>query len=310
MNEKNKASNDPVLYGILAIIALILTTILWGSTFIITKTITQDVPIFLYLGLRYIIAAIGFLPFFKHFNKINKKHLTTGFITGIIYFLGIVFQTYGLQTTTAGKAGFITGLSTVMVPFLGWIMFRDKFKKRIYLALFLSILGMALLLLEKETLIIMGDILVLICAFFYALFIILNDKYVKLIDLYLYSFIQLITLSIFSFGGSLLLRERYDLLNAHINIWLVLLYMGLAATTLTFLFQNWGQKYQNPAKTAIIFTLEPVFAALFGFLIGGEILSWQAWMGSILIFSAILITVIKNKPIDQKDNLEEKKIGS
>lgn len=306
MNE-NKLSNEPNLYGILAIIALILTTILWGSTFIITKTITQEIPIFLYLGLRYIIAAIGFLPFFKHFNKINKKHLKTGFITGVIYFLGIVFQTYGLQTTTAGKAGFITGLSTVMVPFLGWLMFRDKFKKRIYLALFLSILGMALLLLEKETLIIFGDILVLICAFFYALFIILNDRYVKLIDVYLYSFIQLITLSIFSFGGSILLRERYELLNAHINIWLVLLYMGLAATTLTFLFQNWGQKYQNPARTAIIFTLEPVFAVLFGFLIGGEILSWQAWMGSILIFCAILITVIKNKPIDQKDNLKKRK---
>jgi drug/metabolite transporter (DMT)-like permease len=197
-----------------------------------------------------------------------------------------------------------------MVPFLGWIMFRDKFKKRIYLALFLSILGMALLLLENETLIIIGDILVLICAFFYALFIILNDKYVKIVDVYLYSFIQLLTLSLFSFGGSFLLQESYNVFNAHINIWLVLLYMGLAATTLTFLFQNWGQKYQNPARTAIIFTLEPVFAALFGFLIGGEILSWQAWMGSILIFCAILITVIKNKPIVPKDGLEVKKIAS
>ncbi|TXT61099.1 MAG: putative DMT superfamily transporter inner membrane protein [Promethearchaeota archaeon] len=279
----------------LAIIALILTTILWGSTFIITKNITQEVPIFLYLGLRYFIASIGFLPFLKHFNKLNRRILLYGFITGIIYFLGIVFQTYGLQTTSAGKAGFITGLSTVMVPFLGWLIFRTRFKKRVYVALLLSVIGMALLLLEKESGFILGDILVLICAFFYALFIILNDKYVKLEDVYLYSLIQLVVLSLFSFAGSYLLQEDYQIFNANITIWFVFLYMGFAATTLTFLFQNWGQKYQGPAKTAIIFTLEPVFAAFFGFLIGGEILSWQAWIGCILIFVAILITVIKNR---------------
>ena len=144
----------------LAIILLILTTLLWGTTFIITKTLTQSVPIFLYLGLRYLIGTIGFIPLFFHFRFLKKKILFVGFITGVIYYLSMVFQTYGLQTTTAGKAGFITGLSTVIVPFITWIFYKKKIKSRVWLAVILSVIGMALLLLEGEAGIIIGDILV------------------------------------------------------------------------------------------------------------------------------------------------------
>lgn len=79
-----------------------------------------------------------------------------------------------------------------------------------------------------------------------------------------------------------------------------MIYMGIAVMTLTILFQNWSQQYQGPTTTAIIFTLEPVFAALFGFLIGNEILSLFAWIGCGLIFFAILITVLKGNNIEEK----------
>ena len=130
---------------------LILTTILWGTSFIITKNLTEDMPIFLYLGIRFSVAIIAFVPFLINFKRFSKKLIVFAVLTGLIYYFVIVFQTLGIQTTTAGKAAFITGLGTIMVPFITWFAFKKALKKRIWLAVFISIVGMALLLLEGES---------------------------------------------------------------------------------------------------------------------------------------------------------------
>jgi len=281
---------------IIANFLLILTTVLWGTTFIITKNLTKNVPIFLYLGLRFSLAIFGFLPYFIHIKKINKKIILYGALTGLIYCLAIIFQTFGLQTTTAGKAGFITGLSTIMVPFLIWVWFKKTLKKRIWLAVIISVIGMALLLLEGASGFVVGDFLVLICAVFCAFHIVLTDKFVRLVDVYLYSIVQLTTISLFCFGSSFLFNETFDLINVGLPFWLIMIYMGVIVTAGTFIFQNWSQQHQGPSQTAIIFTLEPVFAVIFAsFIIGNETMSLVGWLGCTLIFIAILITVLKNK---------------
>ncbi len=279
---------------ILANILLITTTLLWGTSFIITKNLTQEVPIFLYLGLRFLIALLGFIPYLIRIKRINKKIILFGTLTGLMYYFAIVFQTLGIQTTTAGKAAFITGLSTIMVPFITWLGFRKTIKRRVWFAVVISISGMVLLLLEGESNIIIGDFLVLFCAVLYAIFIVLNDKYVRIVDVYLYSMVQLIVISVFSFGGSFLFNETYDLTNVGLPFWLIFIYMGLAVTSGTFIFQNWSQQHQGPTQTAIIFTLEPVFAVIFAsFIFGSETMTPYGWIGCLLVFSAILITVLK-----------------
>jgi drug/metabolite transporter (DMT)-like permease len=278
----------------IAIILLILTTVLWGTSFIITKNITQDVPIFLYMGLRFAIAFVGFIPFFFHLKNVNKMVLLMSFSTGMIYFFGFAIQTLGLQTTTAGKAGFITGLSAVIVPFIARLGFKKPLKKRIWAAVALSVLGMAFLLLEGETGIIIGDLILLISTFFWAFYIIFNDKIVKRIDIYAYSIIQVLIISASSFIFSFVLRESSNSISYSLPFWGIMIYMGIVVMTLTIIFQNWSQQHQGPSQTAIIFTLEPVFAALFGFLLGNEILSVFSWIGCGFIFIAILITVLKN----------------
>ncbi|TXT64568.1 MAG: putative DMT superfamily transporter inner membrane protein [Promethearchaeota archaeon] len=289
--KKSGVSNKKIL----GIILLVITTVLWGTTFIITKNVIENIPLFLYLGLRFSVALLGLSPYFFRLKRINKKTIVMGAVSGCIYFIAIATQTIGLTTTSAGKAGFITGLNTIMVPFLAYVLFKEAFKKRIYLAATLSIVGMAFLFLEGEGGIIIGDIWVLTCAFFCALFIIYNDKYVRLVDVYLYSIVQLFIISVCCFASSFILGESYNLLNVDFTLWMIIIYMGIGVTTLTFLFQNWSQQHVNSAKTAIIFALEPVFAALFGFLLGNETLSLFAWIGCGLIFIAILITVIKNR---------------
>jgi len=293
MNDYTKAQGNSKT-RLLANILLILTTLLWGTSFIITKNLTQEVPVFLYLGIRFSIALIGFIPYLVRIKRINKKIILFGTLTGLLYYFAIVFQTLGIQTTTAGKAAFITGLGTIMVPFITWLGFRKTIKKRVWLAVAISISGMVLLLLEGESSVIIGDLLVLLCAVLYALFIVLNDKYVRIVDVYLYSMVQLIVISVLSFGGSFLLNETYDLMNVSLSFWLIFIYMGLAVTAGTFFFQNWSQQHQGPTQTAIIFTLEPVFAVIFAsFVFGNETMTPYGWLGCLLVFSAILITVLK-----------------
>jgi len=298
IREKNFLKNNkkPI-----ALFLLIITTIFWGSTFIITKTIIKDVPLFFYLSLRFMIALIGFLPFFIYLKRINKQIIIMGIISGLIYFVAIATQTIGLETTTAGKAGFITGLSTIMVPFLGRIFFKESFRKRAWLAAFISVVGLAFLFLEGEKGIILGDIWVLICAIFCALFILYNDKAVNTVNIYLYSIIQLITIILCCFSSSLLLQEQYYQIEFTLDFWLIMIYMGIIVTTLTFLFTNWSQKHQDPATTAIIFALEPVFAAIFGYFLGGEIFTPLGFLGSGLILIAIFVTVIKNRSEYKKE---------
>lgn len=281
---------------IIAIIFLILTTFLWGSSFIITRNIVQEIPVFLYIGIRFSFALLGYVPFLKHFRKINKKVIIYGFITGLLYFLSIITQALGLQTTSAGKAAFITGLSTIMVPFIMRLGYKTPLKKRIWLAATLATIGIGVLFLEGVTGVLIGDLLVLACAVFYAFFIIKNDEYVKLVDVYLYSMIQLIVIVILSFGGSLIFNETHDSTSLNMGFWIAIIYMGLIVATLTFIFQNWAQKHVDAAKTAIIFALEPLFAVLFAsYLIGDETLSLLGWIGCGIIFIAIIITIIKIK---------------
>ncbi|MFX0070134.1 MAG: DMT family transporter [Candidatus Hermodarchaeota archaeon] len=283
-------------HKILALILLIVTTILWGSSFIIAKQLTQEVPIFVYLSLRFIISLIGFVPFLIKMRNVNKEIIWMGIISGIIYYFAIAFQTYGLQTTSAGKAAFITGLATIMVPFFIWIFFKKNIvTKKIWIAAALTIIGMGFLLLEGNENVLIGDILVLICAIFCAFFIIYNDKFVRIVDVYLYTIVQLFVIALLCISSSLILNEGYDITNMSINLWFIIIYMGFIVTFLTFIFTNWSQQHQEASQTAIIFALEPVFAVIFAsFLIGNEILSWQTWLGCGLIFVAILITVVKN----------------
>ena len=233
-----------------------------------------------------------------------------GFGTGILYFAGLVIQTIGIQTTNAGKAGFITGLSAVVVPFIDWFRFKKPLDKRIWIAVVFSVVGMSFLLLEGETGIIIGDIIVLISIFCWAFYIIFNDKNVRLVDIYSYSMIQIFVICVSSFIFSLLFREQYDLTSYSLPFWVIMVYMGIGVMTLSILFQNWAQQYQGPTQTAIIFTLEPVFAALFGFIIGNEFMSLFGWLGSGLVFFAILITIIKSKKNNEIDDTNTKNFES
>lgn len=290
-----------------AIIILILTAVIWGSTFIITKLIIQDVPVFLFLGLRYLLGLIGFAPFVLKLKKVNKTVIFAGIIIGVAYFLAIMFQTFGLLTTTAGKSGFITGLYAIIIPFLSLIMFKNRIKKKLWLSVIIALIGMAILTLQGESGLVIGDFLTLFTAFFGALMIVLTDKYVEIVDIYLLCIVEMMVITGLSFSFSIFFDAPYDLNSTQGFFWPIMLYMGIIATTLTFIVQNWGQKQLGPTESGLVFALEPVFAALFGIMFGSEILSLQFLIGGGLLLFAIIISEIKVK--NKRNSDVEKKIN-
>ena len=265
----------------LALFLLIITTILWGTTFIVTKILTQSIPIFLYQGIRHAIAFAGFIPLFPRLRYINKRVLFVAILTGGSNFIMLTTQTIGLQTTSAGKAAFITAMYVVITPFLARLILKTRIKSINWISVSLAVIGLAvLILLNPDTMSSMGtistgDILILICAVFSALQIVFTDKYVKSVDVLLLSMLQIVIIATCSLICAGITQESWNFSFITPDMWGAWIYMGICATTFPFFFQNWGQQYVESTRAAIIFTLEPVFATLFGVLIGNEPISWQ-----------------------------------
>ncbi len=293
----------------LSFLLLVLTTLLWGTTFIITKNVVSHVPVFFYISIRFLFALIVLVPIILfRLKEVNKALIRAGILNGLIYFLALSTQTIGLQTTTAGKAGFITGLNSLIVPFLMWVGFKKPVKKRIWASVIISVVGMLLLMVDEVSGFVIGDIFEILCAFFCAIYIILVDYHVniKQLDVYAYCFTQIVMVFLASSLTMVISNETFIIKNLTLPFWLVMMYLGAIVTSLTFIFQNQAQVHVEPSKTAIIFALEPVFALLFAsFLIGDEKITLQGLIGCSLIFVAILLAVIKNNGWEFKHELKD-----
>ncbi|MHA1869950.1 MAG: DMT family transporter [Promethearchaeota archaeon] len=331
INNEVSSGNNPknLLYTSgFGIFILVLTTILWGSSFIITKTMTEQIPRLFYMGVRFLIAALAFLPLISRIKGFGKIEVLMAFNAGLIYFISNVTQTIGLAYTTASKSGFITGINVLLVPVFLGIFYHKKIDKKIWLAVILSTIGIAILsfsnnapnstnsnstsnsnsiltsgLLSLFNQINIGDLLTIITAITYALYIIYIEETKSKIDVFMYSMLQMFFVSLFSFLGSFILEFK-QLFDPNYNYqWLnylnhnalpiigIFLYMGAIVTSLTLVFQIHGQKYVSASKTAIIFALEPVFATFFAVLIGGELITIEVLLGALLILGSIFLAI-------------------
>ena len=283
---------------------LVLTTVLWGTTFIITETLVNTIPPLFYLGIRFLIGALVFLPFIKRF-KLNKKIIKISFFGGLLYFISIVAQTYGLKDpqTSASEGAFITSLSVIMVPIILSIFSRKKLPLRLWIGVISAVLGTATMTLVGNEVgsegISTGDILIFICAVFYALYIIYIGNKTHEIDMIVFSAMQVFFISILSFFTSALTEfhivfENINSIFSFSNV-LVLIYMGAVATSLPFIFQTYGQKHVSSQRAAMIFALEPVFASFFAVIIGGNTFNWQTIIGGVFIFAGIFVSIEKKE---------------
>lgn len=273
-------------------LSLLFVAAIWGSTFVIVKQATADMPTYTFLAIRFAIASLA-LVFFQPQLSVwkNPTLWKKGVFIGFLLFLGYSLQTFGLQHTSAAKTGFITGLSVIIVPLMVAIT-RKKLPSKLTLSgIILATIGLALLSLEGFS-ITYGDALVLGCAFAFASHILAVYRLGKTEDTIAITVIQLLTVSILSTLGMFIFESNTTI------IWSDTVFLGLAitaipATSVAFLFQNKFQKYTTPTHTALIFASEPVFSYIFAYFLAGEILTTKYTVGAILILGGILLSELK-----------------
>ena len=273
---------------------LIFVTIIWGFAFVVVKNSLDYVPPLYMMAFRFTIAsvvlALLFLPKFKHLDKSTFFH---GMILGIFLFAAYAFQTVGLQFTTAGKNAFLTTTYVMMVPFLNWFFHKSKPSWNCVLAAIIALAGIGLLSLQGDFSMNRGDVLTIICGFFFAVHIIFISRYTQTQDPVLLTILQLAFSALFSWIFAPFTDERFPLQETfRADVIVSMLYLGLFSTLLCFLLQNVCQKYLRASTTSLLLSFESVFGVIFSIIFLKEILTAKMIVGCVLIFFALVLSEV------------------
>nr|WP_274704910.1 DMT family transporter [Deinococcus geothermalis] len=272
---------------------LVLVTLLWGSTFAVVKVLGELLPPPVLIAWRFLIAGAALLPILvlarpQETSQPSPRRLwQDGLSLGAWLIAGYGTQTVALQTTSANRAAFFTALSVVLVPV--WLTFaqRRSLPRALWLALPLAVGGLALLSWEGGALVV-GDAWALACAVTYAGFIIALERSASRHEALRFTFAQLLAVTLLAWGWALLATPAQ--LWPPAAAWGPLLYLGVAATAVTTLFQTVGQRAVSAAEASLIYALEPVMATFFSFLLIGERVGLGGALGGLLVIAATLFS--------------------
>ncbi|PAB58710.1 DMT family transporter [Anaeromicrobium sediminis] len=272
-------------------LGLLMVAILWGTTFIYTKDVLYAMETFNFLAVRFFIASFScIIIFYKTFIQIDRETIKSGLIVGIAMFLAYAFQTVGLNYTTASKSAFISGLAVVIVPIISSIILKRKPANASIIAAFISIIGLSLLTLDGNLELGRGDILTLICAFGFASHIVSVSTYAPRVNPINLTIVQLLVVAVLSLIASFIVGT--PIIPQGTYVWSRILFLAIVCTSGAFLIQNVAQKNTNATHAALILSSEPLFAAIFAFIILGEILPFRGFVGGILILFSIIISEV------------------
>ena len=282
------------LYELRADLLLLSVAIAWGVTFLMVQEAIDSTPVYAFLFFRFALASIlMFFIAYKYLNQINKETILFGIILGSILFSAFATQTFGLSYTKSSIVAFITGLNVICVPFLAYFIFKDHIRRNVLIATLIAVVGLYMLTMSGSLTLGKGEFLTLICAFLFALQIIYTGKYSKEVNVYLLVLFQLITVAVLALCFSLLLDvTTFDLVYDY-TFFKAVIVTAVFATVYAFLIQTYMQQFTTASKTAIIFTMEPVSASIYGYFAGGEILTNIQILGAILIIFATLVAELK-----------------
>ena len=280
--------------GALAKAALLVATLIWGSTFIIFKDAMNGLPPLFILAFRYLVATVILLAvFLKKVRLINKTYLWQGAVLGVFLAAAYIFQTYGLQGTTPGKNAFLTAVYCVLVPFVSWAFFGSRPDRFNFLAAATCLAGIGFVSLDGDLSVMPGDWLTLVGGVFFALHIAFVARFNSDKDAVTLTLVQFFTAGVICGAGSLC----FETLPSSVPpaAWTEIIYLAVCGTAVAMLLQNVGQKYVSSSSAAIILSLEALFGVLFSVIFGYENLSVKLVIGFALIFFAIITSETKWK---------------
>lgn len=296
----------------LAGVALLSLAAIWGATFFMVKDATSSFPVLAFLVVRFAIAALALLPLaLTAPRRANPPRgaWRWGVGAGLLFASGYVFQTFALRLIDSGRAGFLTGLYVIMVPFLALVLLRYSLSVRVLLGAVLALIGMALLGYAPGSDLV-GDVLALLCALGFALHILVLEKMPRDADWRTMALLQsvvvmgvsamLLPLLASAHGCDsalcLALEPFADPLPTSIPpiVWAVAAFTGLLATAFGLSVQVWAQRILPPSEAALIFALESPFSVVFGIVFRNEALTLVGLLGCVLIFAGTLVTTIRS----------------
>lgn len=283
--------------------SLLLVAICWGGTFFIVQDAIEDTPVYIFLFWRFLLAALFMIVIsFKDFKKFDVATLKAGVLLGLFMFLGFAFQTFGLTYTYSSTVAFITGLNVVIVPLAVFLFFKKKASIYSLFGAICAAIGLYFLTNnEMGSGFGIGEFYTLICAFMFALQITFTDAYAKKHSAFLLVTIQFLVVTVLSFAGAIFMDGHIQPKSFDGVFLEALIITVIFATVFAFFTQTVMQKFTTPAKTAIIFTMEPVSAGVFGYYFAGESFYILQLMGAGLILfgmlSAELGTYLRNKKL-------------
>ena len=272
-------------------LALIAIASIWGLTFVMVKDAIEELPTMAFLAYRFIPASlIVAVVFRRQLVRLPRDGWRAGALMGVFLAGGYIFQTLGLEKTTASNTGFITGLFVVLTPVLGAVFLRQRIPAVAWAAAGVAMIGLWLLSGAGTEFNARGDGLVLVCAFSLAAHILATAHAVQKHDVGALLAIQLgvvglVSLAIAAVAGDLEAPEGA-------TVWSALIVTSLIASALGFFVQTFAQQHAPPARTALILAAEPAFAGLFGWLLNDDRLTATGWLGAALIMTAIVAVEI------------------
>lgn len=272
---------------------LLLVTLIWGWTFFAVKNVIEVYPVFSFLGIRFALALLLLLPFvWGELRRMPWRQARAGMLSGLFLLAGYSFQTVGLQYTSISNSGLITGLYVVLVPVFATLALRRPPKVNAIAGLLLATAGLVLLSVGPELSIGIGDSLTVLGAIAYAGHIVSISRFGGEVKVLPYSFVQIgvvtvgcVLLSFVHEGGLAIGALSWDVFQA-------MALTGLVATALVLVLQAISQRFTSPTHAAVMYTMEPVFAVMFGCLLAGDRLTPAVWLGGGLILAGMLAAEI------------------
>jgi drug/metabolite transporter (DMT)-like permease len=270
-----------------ALVALVAVTAVWGVTFVQVKDAIELYPLFAFLAVRFAIAAATLaLPARDRIRGLGQGGLVAGVVLGLLVAAAFGLQTAGLERTTVSSTGFITGLYVVLTPLFALLLFRQRVGLAVWLGVALAIVGLALLSgidAGSAT----GDLLVLASAVATALQILMVERYATRFDALGLTFVEMAS----AFVGFLLIALALGDLDVPRGwtVWGALLVTGIFSSALGYLIQIWAQQRISATRIALVFSLEAVWAGLFGYLLADDRLGLTGWGGCALILAGIIV---------------------
>ncbi|MDA9030241.1 DMT family transporter [Candidatus Pseudothioglobus singularis] len=276
---------------------MLLAAAIWGFAFVAQREGMETMGPFLFNAARFFIGSAVLFPFVWYLSKKNKtptnketstkKLLIAGSIAGLFLFLASSFQQVGIQYTTAGKAGFITGLYIFFVPLIG-IFFGQRTGSGTWLGAFIAVIGLYLLSINDDFSIARGDLLQLICAVFFAAHILVVGYVAKRMDPLKLSLIQYVVSGVLSFFIAVAIEMiTWQMI---VDTAIPLLYAGVMSIGVGYTLQVVAQQHAKSSHAAIILGLEGAFAVLGGWLILDENLSTRGLIGCGLMLSGMFLS--------------------